>query len=96
MDIDYEKLRRDLRDDSMAAFFGGGIGSALLDAFDEVKGPRLAKLIDDNVDRFEKSLKGKGEYMPNPKENKQFFTKHLKPLQLSVADDGKVELNIKG
>ena len=34
MAIDYDKLREDLRDDSFAAYFGGGIGPAILDAFD--------------------------------------------------------------
>ena len=32
--IDYEKLRRDLTDECMAAFICGGIGPALLDSLD--------------------------------------------------------------
>ena len=32
--IDYEKLRRDLADECMAAFICGGIGPALLDSLD--------------------------------------------------------------
>ena len=35
--IDYEKLRRDLADECMAAFICGGIGPALLDSLDVEK-----------------------------------------------------------
>ena len=35
--IDYEKLRRDLTDECMAAFTCGGIGPALLDSLDVEK-----------------------------------------------------------
>ena len=35
--IDYEKLRRDLTDECMAAFICGGIGPALLDSLDVEK-----------------------------------------------------------
>ena len=32
--IDYEKLRQDLADECYGAFFGGGFGGALMEAFD--------------------------------------------------------------
>ena len=32
--IDIDKLRDDLRDDSLGAFYGGGFGGALMEAFD--------------------------------------------------------------
>ena len=32
--IDYETLRRDLRDDSLAGYFGAGLGGCLMDAID--------------------------------------------------------------
>ena len=34
MDIDIRKLREDLRNDSLGAFFGGGFGGALFEARD--------------------------------------------------------------
>ena len=34
MTIDVERLRRDLADDCYGAFFGGGFGGALMEAFD--------------------------------------------------------------
>lgn len=34
MSINFDKLSRDLEDDSYAAYFGGGYGGALMDAFD--------------------------------------------------------------
>ena len=34
MIIDVERLRRDLIDDGFAAFYGGGFGAALVEAFD--------------------------------------------------------------
>jgi len=33
MEINFEKLRDDLKNDSYGAFYGGGIGPALLEAF---------------------------------------------------------------
>ena len=32
--IDYESLRRDLADECYGAYFGAGIGAALIEAFD--------------------------------------------------------------
>lgn len=32
--IDIDRLREDLRDDDMGAFYGGGFGGALLESFD--------------------------------------------------------------
>lgn len=32
--IDIERLRDDLRDDDLGAYFGGGFGGALMEAFD--------------------------------------------------------------
>ena len=34
MDIDFDRLRSDLADDSYGAFYGGGFGVALMEAFD--------------------------------------------------------------
>ncbi|MBR3343482.1 MAG: hypothetical protein IKG34_04715 [Solobacterium sp.] len=34
MKIDIEKLREDLKNDSLGAFFGGGFGGALIEASD--------------------------------------------------------------
>ena len=34
MDIDFERLREDLAEDSYGAFFGGGFGGALVEAGD--------------------------------------------------------------
>ncbi len=34
MTIGVEKLRRDMKDDSLGAFYGGGFGGALTEAFD--------------------------------------------------------------
>ncbi len=34
MDIDFDRLRSDLADDSYGAFYGGGFGGALMEAFD--------------------------------------------------------------
>ncbi len=34
MDIDIDKLRNDLKGDSLAAFFGAGYGGALMESFD--------------------------------------------------------------
>ncbi len=34
MKIDIEKLREDLKNDSLGAFFGGGFGGALMEAAD--------------------------------------------------------------
>jgi len=34
MDIDFERLREDLAEDSYGAFYGGGFGGALMEAFD--------------------------------------------------------------
>lgn len=34
MNINFDKLREDLKTDSLAAYFGGGFGGALIDAFD--------------------------------------------------------------
>lgn len=34
MGIDFDKLRDDLENDSLAAYFGGGFGGALMDVFD--------------------------------------------------------------
>ena len=34
MSINFDKLRNDLEDDSLAAYFGGGFGGVLIDAFD--------------------------------------------------------------
>ena len=39
MDIDYEKLREDLKNDSLGAFFGGGFGGAIFEAADIDKAP---------------------------------------------------------
>ena len=32
--IDFDRLRRDMVDECMAAFYGGGIGPALMDSLD--------------------------------------------------------------
>ena len=32
--IDIEKLRKDLRDESLGAYFGGGFGASLIESFD--------------------------------------------------------------
>ena len=34
MKINIERLREDMHDDSMGAFFGGGFGGALIESFD--------------------------------------------------------------
>lgn len=34
MIIDVDKLRRDMKNDSLGAFYGGGFGGALMEAFD--------------------------------------------------------------
>lgn len=34
MDINLEKLREDLKDDSLGAFFGGGFGGAFAESFE--------------------------------------------------------------
>lgn len=34
MNINFDKLREDLEADSLAAYFGGGFGGDLIDAFD--------------------------------------------------------------
>lgn len=34
MSIDYEKLREDLKEESLGAFFGGGFGAAMSDMVD--------------------------------------------------------------
>ena len=34
MIIDVDSLRRDMQEKSLAAFFGGGIGGALMDSFE--------------------------------------------------------------
>ena len=34
MDIDFDRLREDLAEDSYGAFFGGGFGGALIEAGD--------------------------------------------------------------
>lgn len=34
MPINFDKLSKDLEDDSYGAYFGGGYGGALMDAFD--------------------------------------------------------------
>ena len=43
--IRIEKLRKDLIEDDMGAFFGGGYGGALIDSFDIEHAP-LEKLIE--------------------------------------------------
>ena len=35
--IDIEKLREDMKDDCLGAYFGGGFGAALIEAFDVEK-----------------------------------------------------------
>ena len=34
MIIDIEKLRKEMKNDAMGAFFGGGFGGAMIEAFD--------------------------------------------------------------
>lgn len=34
MTIDIEKLREDMKEDSLGAFYGGGFGGALMESFD--------------------------------------------------------------
>lgn len=61
--IDYEALRSKLRDECFAAFYGGGIGTALMDALD-VDGMepeelvRTAKQWGIDVGRFEMQARG--------------------------------------
>ena len=35
--IDIEKLREDMKDDCLGAYFGGGFGAALIESFDVEK-----------------------------------------------------------
>ena len=37
MDIDIEKLRKDMKQDCYGAFFAGGFGGALMESFDVEK-----------------------------------------------------------
>ena len=55
--IDYDALREDLRDECLAAYYGGGIGPAIMDALSvEDMSPeelvRAARLWGIDVDRF--------------------------------------------
>ncbi len=34
MEIDYDRLREDLKNETLGAFFGGGFGGALIESFD--------------------------------------------------------------
>ncbi len=34
MEIDYDRLREDLKNEALGAFFGGGFGGALIESFD--------------------------------------------------------------
>ena len=34
MEIDYDRLREDLKNEALGAFYGGGFGGALIEAFD--------------------------------------------------------------
>ena len=57
--IDYEKLRRDLADECVAAFIGGRIGPALLDSLDIEKASdkeleRIAGRYGFNPERYKK------------------------------------------
>jgi len=47
--IDYEKLREDLKNDSLGAFFGGGFGGALIESFnlDDATDDELIKIARD-------------------------------------------------
>ena len=56
--IDYEALHEELRDECFAAYYGGGIGPALMDALsvDEMSPEDLiktARLFGVNISRFE-------------------------------------------
>jgi hypothetical protein len=57
--IDTEKLRKDMRDDSLGAYFGGGFGGALNNA-GEIEHASTSKLIDMaqkqgiNLDKYKK------------------------------------------
>ena len=58
--IDYEELRKDLSQDALGAFYGGGFGVALIESFDidnadeeELIDIALQKGID--LDRYKKS-----------------------------------------
>lgn len=44
MNIDIEELRKDLMDESLGAFFGGGFGGALMDSSD-IKNASAEKLV---------------------------------------------------
>ena len=57
--IDYEKLRRDMADECMAAFICGGIGPALLDTLDIEKASneeleRIAGRYEFRMDKYRK------------------------------------------
>ena len=55
--IDYDALREELRDECLAAYYGGGIGPAMMDALsvddmspeELVRAPRMWGI---NIDRF--------------------------------------------
>lgn len=47
--FDFEKLREDLKNDSLGAFFGGGFGGALIESFnlDDATDDELIKIARD-------------------------------------------------
>ena len=55
--IDYDALREELRDECLAAYYGGGIGPAMMDALsvDDMSPEelvRMARMWGINIDRF--------------------------------------------
>ena len=55
--IDYDALREELRDECLAAYYGGGIGPAMMDALgvDDMSPEELvraARMWGINIDRF--------------------------------------------
>ena len=48
--IDIEKLREDMKDDCLGAYFGGGFGAALIESFDVEKASpeELVKMAQNN------------------------------------------------
>lgn len=54
----------------------------------------VEKLRKDNADRYEKSLSGKGEFMPNPKENKDAIRKRYVEFLSTLGIDASVPRSI--
>ena len=60
-------------------------------AFDEEKSPFIVSRIDDNSKRYESSFEGKGEYLPNPKDNRDVIRKKYVDFLSSIG----IEVELK-